>query len=896
MAVMEQYIRACPFVSQDGAALRAALSGLKQHARTNPARDNSRRGKEQKTLAEQSVNKRRFVPRRMGLVLRTLFLDVPILLVLLGHYALNWMDYMHQEYLHDQLNAMVFTKGRRSKEITYYSRPCDVSDLTTQNGADLFLPKNATSEEAYQHQLKHGFTVFKNVLSEETATNLRNFITARNKDLDDDEAIFVIENDNRYSFGLGTEEPTVTKAMMEIANHPQLRPALEKIMGPNPALIEMTAITSTYGAIDQHYHDDVIPTASAIRYARTFGPSYSIFTVLQNTTTEMGATGACPGTHYCSMGPIDQLCEEEGFQLVGQDGYWETGDSLLMNMNSYHRGSAHTDPDGEDRVMLILTFSPKPHPRAETRQMSEGITFSLRWDMWGHTLDDLAQAETRMAQPWATLRSLGLYKLPGAEWGIDWITGCSMRMANRDYGFKLDELYEYVETGGVRFLPKFLHPTYDEEAGEDYSWYEYLQDAFMNVLDFWRIVLRTGIPLYIGIFVVFGGTTSKDGRRLKSIRNALIRLALFWGIAWYLFDAAKKQADRSDWATDIKAKRRYTHMFKNQEAFGFKKTGLQTFPYRTDVLVENRYGSEYLALYEDFIDGHTGNRFFQELLTSAGPAFLSYPQFLRKAYTDYVVSAVFYNRGRFLDQSAHGAWLWMEDDETHEYVHRQLASHSTSMRRKLAKEIRRLSANYMYGPLRKTALSSGHSVPYLRALETKMFGLDTSVKTEKLLPVPSKAVFLPHSTVAKLPTRQMLPARKGGRPPAFQPQEPEDGAWLVSGEDAEVLSEDFWYVAQILSIDAHGDVQVRYATGEFEITDVIGIRSLNDLEVGDEVEYYEEEDDVYISCEVTEVNEDGTYTVYRKEDETYVEDIAREYVRRMSEEGDGERSEYKAAY
>jgi ectoine hydroxylase-related dioxygenase (phytanoyl-CoA dioxygenase family) len=159
------------------------------------------------------------------------------------------------------------------------------------------------------------------------------------------------------------------------------------------ALIEMTAITASYGAVAQYWHDDVVATASAINYARTFGPSYSVFIQLQNTTKGMGATGVCPGTHYCSDGLLDKFCEKEGFQLVNEEGYWATGDALLMNMNSYHRGSAHTDPDALDRVMLILTFVPRPEERAESRQMSQGITFSLRWDMWGHTLDDLAHGK-----------------------------------------------------------------------------------------------------------------------------------------------------------------------------------------------------------------------------------------------------------------------------------------------------------------------------------------------------------------------------------------------------------------------------------------------------------------------------------------------------------------------
>jgi hypothetical protein len=320
--------------------------------------------------------------RLAGYSLRTFLLDVPLFIILVTFFACLWLHHVHDFYLEPQLQALLWTDDRAAQEITYYLRECDATDLTTHDGADLFLPPDATPEIAYEHQLLHGFSVFPGILSPETANNLRNYVMSKNRNLTEEESIFVIAGENRFSFGLGTEEPSVTAAMMEVANSERMRPSLEKILGPNPALIEMTAITSSYGAEAQYWHDDVIPTHSAIKYARSFGPSYSVFIQLQNTTKEMGATAACPGSYYCSGGDMDTTCENDGFQIVGEDGHWGTGDALLMNMNSYHRGSAHIDPNGVDRVMLILTFVPRPTKRAESRQMSEGITYSLRWDMW----------------------------------------------------------------------------------------------------------------------------------------------------------------------------------------------------------------------------------------------------------------------------------------------------------------------------------------------------------------------------------------------------------------------------------------------------------------------------------------------------------------------------------
>jgi hypothetical protein len=323
--LLKRYILLCPYVSQDSPAIAAALSVLEQKA---TAVSKPLVGK--KASPPRPPSKSRFV---LGTVLRTLVLDSPLLLIFGTYMFLVWVHHVHDNYLKPQMDAAVFDQDRAFKEMTYYNRPCDENDLSTTEGHDLFLPENATAEDAYQHQLRHGFTIFPGVLSDETATNLRNYVVSRNSKLTESESIFVLSNMNRYSFGLGTEEPSVTKAVMELTSNKRLKESVEKIMGKNPALIEMTAITSTYGAQNQNWHDDVIAAGSPVQFGRSFGPSYSLFVQLQNTTKSMGATGACPGTHMCAAGQTEEACIEHGFQLVNEDGFWRAGDALLMNMN-----------------------------------------------------------------------------------------------------------------------------------------------------------------------------------------------------------------------------------------------------------------------------------------------------------------------------------------------------------------------------------------------------------------------------------------------------------------------------------------------------------------------------------------------------------------------------------
>jgi hypothetical protein len=273
------------------------------------------------------------------MALRVLMLEFPLACFLAAYLTAVWTHRLHDLYLGPQMDAMMWNDARMDKESTYYKRYCSPEDQTTRSFSDLVLPVNASAEDAYEHQLTHGLTVFPSLLSDKTATKLRDYVTTRNYELSEEESIFVLSQKKRYSFALPTEEPTVQRAVMEIASDRRLKTTLEEILGPNPALIELSTITSTFGASQQMWHDDVLAKASTLQFGQAFGPSYCIFIQLQNTTKAMGATEVCPGTHVCVSGRKEAaFCDRTGFQAVGENGYWRAGDGMLMNMNTYHRG------------------------------------------------------------------------------------------------------------------------------------------------------------------------------------------------------------------------------------------------------------------------------------------------------------------------------------------------------------------------------------------------------------------------------------------------------------------------------------------------------------------------------------------------------------------------------
>ena len=186
-------------------------------------------------------------------MLRTILIDAPLTILFAALVITICTRNIYDNYLLENLISMEWTEERKVAEITYYDRRCDPSDVSTRNVADLLIQSNYTKDDCVHHMMVHGASVYPDLLSADTATNLRQFVLRRNAELTEKDAISVIANKQRWSFGIGAnEDPSVAKALQEIATHPQLVPALEGIAGHDPAVIEMTAITSAYGGENCH--------------------------------------------------------------------------------------------------------------------------------------------------------------------------------------------------------------------------------------------------------------------------------------------------------------------------------------------------------------------------------------------------------------------------------------------------------------------------------------------------------------------------------------------------------------------------------------------------------------------------------------------------------------------
>ncbi|KAL7562460.1 hypothetical protein ACA910_005436 [Epithemia clementina (nom. ined.)] len=576
----------------------------------------------------------------------------------------HWMQHAYFTYWHPPpgddddhagglYSSLLWTEARQEEEMTYYARACDAIDLSTTTARDL----DWSDDNDNDHQdgpVQHGFSRIRNALSPDTAHQLRDYILQRNAEIGKD--YHVLENDYRYSFGLDpSASHVVALALEEVtrSNGP-LSKVVEQVMGPNPALIELTAITSTYGAVAQYFHDDVVSHSSSLLYARTFTPMWSIFLQLQPTTAAMGATGVCPGMQFCSLNheQVERVCQRHGFALVDDQDhdpdpedaddhdknntnttttapYWSTGDALLMNMNAYHRGGAHVDPHAPDRVMLVITLAPQPRPRAESRQVSHGTPLCLRHDLWGHTWSDLQQASTIMQKPWSILRSYGLWNIvmgtsssssssswspPPPPWGYDMISILYMRIANDPNFFNADTLVEMTDerSGIFAWLPTWLYPTAllsDQEMEDEDVWYHYFRALLQRIYVLHVLLVLGAAVAYLFFHTMNGwlgnrqwsnrGTTNSNEPPNESgvvvvvpgFKSAFLRLSGMALVLYVGFVAARRHLDSTQWAKDVRNGRLYTSVMDHEGDFAdMIQEGWTTLPTRYDVLVEHRLG------------------------------------------------------------------------------------------------------------------------------------------------------------------------------------------------------------------------------------------------------------------------------------------------------------------
>lgn len=693
--------------------------------------------------------------------IRALFLDLPLAAFFTCLITFYCADIIYHEYYVPmfELSTRTLSNANLRKEYTYYDRECTLYDMSSREGEGLVLHHNMTAKKAVDSMMTHGTAVIPNMLDVQTAKELRKYIMSRNKALTKTEKIPLSQGKNRASFGIdATEAPIVSEALRQVANHVLFQGLIQGLVGEDPALTEITAITAWPGAPHQVWHQDVKADGSGIKFARTFSHSYSLFIALQDTTEEMGATTLCPGTHYCTN-DIADICDNNGFPLssASPDGVWHTGDGALLNQQVWHRGAKHYDRQAPERVVFIVSFIGRPDA---TRQLARGTYFHQKWLSWGHTMQDLADAHRSMAKPFSILRALSLWKPKSRNWGYDFITSAVMRIANLQMGVAPDELPNFKTRviENIFHIPSFLQGPVDTE--ENSAWPDYLVGTIRNLKNFFLAINVLLLSLYIFAITMICVNVSS----VRPVKTASYRMLFTHGvpilIAWRVMHGIAN-AEWKHRTGDFLRPPFPEHLASIED--NSISAGPTTLPTNRDILAGSRFDAMYLGIYDKWLDYHPGNVQFRTQIDHCSRM----PIALDETCVQFILNTT---RGRFLEQDwRSGYWRIMSPLECRRHARVALKKARYRIVDRMAKSIDILLAyNRFDAP--PTSMSF-KSIEMLKSLRDSMFAKENALSNEVIILPASKVVSL-MSSLPRLPTEMTVPAIKA--------RTPEHPRWVTS--------------------------------------------------------------------------------------------------------------------
>jgi hypothetical protein len=743
-------------------------------------------------------------------MLRWILLDSPYFILVLSYVMSRIALHYHDDYIVPQLPLLEWNKTRATREVTYYKRLCTTADQTTYQPRDLIIDADTmTDTEMVNSMLQHGISVLPNLMSLETARLLRETIIKYNTM---EENFGVLSNKHRYSYGIRMEQdPIVRTAVREISTHPSLQKLLPPLIGDDPALYKFHAITSAYGAADQHYHWDVMASSSAVGYSRSFAPLYSLFIPLQHTPVAMCPTQICPGSHVCSAGT--NFCNQTAFQILLNDipnttePVWPATYGALMNQQLTHRGRAHTFENGPDRVLFILAITPRPRSTEhvstlETRSLSLGGSYAIHWTQWGHTWSDLYR--DTMYNPVKTLRSLGWYKPRGSHWGRDWLMTALLQLANGDY-WSRSYLETYIKEGGLSYIPKIFHfdlpDSYKTEVEEDLVWYHFFVGTFRNVIRWIPVVVITAFLLYTFLYswvqLVVAVLQRQGFAPVQgNFRAYGFRMLLLHGLAFGIGQLLRDHIDGRPWSRHIQQRKMYTL----PTTFPSHPDLPSTLPVPHDVLMLDDFQSDYLASYTRLYDvGHPGNARWKIRLAGHVGDDRRYPDLpapVQDALQESLVQQVeTEGLGRFLTKNRLNQWARMTKQAAKSFVHKELLRASRKALDVLLREIAYRRSETKFGPWRHTALHRHHIPQLLSALEKRLGAVPRPV-TPTLMSLPTRWMIRTPVFHRSTPGRVVRPIIVSPSVGGNNDDEDDDettrggpfyGAWLQVGDRVDAL-------------------------------------------------------------------------------------------------------------
>ncbi|CAB9506426.1 Phytanoyl-CoA dioxygenase (PhyH) [Seminavis robusta] len=851
---------------------------------------------ESNNKAMMSASKKKKSTSQWTLIIRAIILEGPVVLLFAALLSVALVQRVYGTYV-----VPIVESYRRSEmvgdfypdyanDFTYYNRHCGPKDLSTRSSNDLLIQEHYTGTEAADVMLEHGAVAFQNALSNDTATELRAYLALKHhnkQNLSYNEVFW--EEQNRLSLGIGTNDhPAIAKAMKEIGNHPVIKRTLEGILGPDPAIVEISTLTSLNGAHDQGIHTDSDWFGSSLLYSRTFLHSYSMFVALQDTSKDLGATTVCPGSHFCADKDLEELCLEHGaFEVstnghTGEHGLLRKGDAFLFNQNIWHRGPKNVDPDGLDRIMFIMTFATAKDDSSDHRIQGLGTYYYQRFNMWGATFSMLKDATKTMVQPLAGLRALGFIPTRG----VTWIQQFAHQFANGEEFYADYELEDFVEKIlNANNVPMFLRSTSDR-------WAKFIPEMLSIGVEYLAALNGCALFFYaVGLALCAAVSPTPVGVRRSVTRLGLIVMltaGTIGAISWYF--------DQTELAQSVISEAVFAEPFPEPPTEPSNPKSI-TFPERNDVLISTRFDAKFLASFNRFLSFHPGNRVWEKYVADAAllPASLldlAAQKIVRDIGQIYEVGLA----SRFLRQDHQtGAWLIMSQKEAVEESVQAIVRTKHPLIGHLTQELKYMLADARFGNHRGTAMATMSEELLAREWLSTLYGKQRSssdTTTQATKNNKYQQFQIDHANLHIRKGRQLLQfRRRTQRSPTeylklrvVEQRSRHHDDMIAVGDKVWVYG-DTWYEGKLMDVldDSDGICVVYvYNSGSYEEVHADDIRSYNVFKIGDrvDVDYHGTSEEFYPGV-ITNIHPDGTCSV-RFDDGEHTA-IGREYLLHFEE-------------
>jgi len=669
------------------------------------------------------------VPRILGLAISICWAAF-----VLSHSTVYFFDEFVWPIIEDSGQVLAQENTEESRELmnqrpdfTFYPRSCDYKAVTTNDHYDLIWNEDNAEEfdDFSDLMMHHGAGVIEDLLSPAMTRELRDTILLMNEKEPIEKQFDLKERGNRWSLRLNPYDTeldpnkSVQRALKEIATHPTLKHALTDLLGDDPAITEIAAITSDPGAPEQGWHHDTWTENSAVMNARTYSSMYSLFLYVQDTHLDMGPTGFAAGTHMCY-----EVLNVPIFYLPAK-----AGSGALLNSNTLHQGSgneAYERGGGGGpgtRVMFIVTFAPRPRVGLDPRQLPLGSVYGIPWYAWGHNLSELEILD--QLKPWNWMHALGLVK-SGKNWGINYLLGAISARAE--------------DFNNGNYAPEWF---LDREVWTDYA----------SQIDFYAMVAASIYMCVSWILLLIASaspSTSKNYTRVRSAMSTTISFGVFIPcfIATTLYVFGKTEFGRG-----ITQRTRFQAVpftplpWDDEMSEDYWATTVKPESY--DIVLGERLDAFYTFRNAYYYDYHPGNRHFRNKLKEISDVYINRPEFVTptKFVQTQIISQlwmqmedVWYRRA-FVRQDDYGYWIRLTNRVSKaEYVRREVLSVAHPVLRVLNKEIDFIMSQCKYGDgarsmakaqiRRDTAMARVHVPELMEAIREELFEEDDFLKSK----------------------------------------------------------------------------------------------------------------------------------------------------------------------